>query len=114
MMNIRQQQFEDIKENKYQAFVVKAKQFLQKNYPERTNQLDEKKLGAIVESSILRAESYKIVTEQGIISFLELMFSISFDFDSNERTNWTRKILNEHQLTEPEKIMKIINTLNKF
>ncbi|KPA16197.1 hypothetical protein MHK_003597 [Candidatus Magnetomorum sp. HK-1] len=114
MITIRSQQIDDLKQIKLQDFIKKAKRFLKKNYPVKTGNVDEKKLTTIIETSIKRAEAYNIVTEQGIISFLEFMFSLSFDFDSNQKTNWTGDILKDHLLSESEKIMKIINSLKRI
>ncbi|KPA15744.1 hypothetical protein MHK_004047 [Candidatus Magnetomorum sp. HK-1] len=114
MLSIRNQQIETIKSSKKQHFIQKAIKFLKHRYPQKTDKYDENILTSIIESGIDRANVYQIVSEQGIISFLELMFALSFNFDANQRTSWTRNILDNNKLTESEKIMTIINTLSRL
>jgi len=111
MITIRGQQIDDIKQKKVENFIEKANQFLRNNYSDKTDPMTNTQLNGIIENAINRAEKYDIITEQGIISFLEFMFSMSLDYDSNPKTGWTKTILNDHFLSEPEKIMSIINTL---
>jgi len=113
MISIKTQQIETIKNSKKQQFVKRAVHFLKEKYPHKTEEMDDKTLASVVESSINRANAYDIVTEQGIILFLELMFSLSLDFDTAPRTKWTHDILSDFNISESERIMKIINTLSK-
>jgi len=110
---IRNQQMNTMKQHKAQIFNKKACFFLKQNYPTKTSELSDRRLDAMVSEGVQRSEKYNIKSERCVIAFLEFMFSLSFDFDSNPRTLWTKNILSDTGLKEEEKIMKIIDTLKE-
>lgn len=111
MLVIRNHQMDTMKNHKRQLFHEKARYFLKQNYPEKSSEYNDQQFDAIIREGMQRSNQYNIKSEQCIIAFLEFMFALSFDFDTNKRTIWTREILSNNNLKESEKIMAIINVL---
>ena len=112
MFIIRKDQIKNMQQSKEDQFIKKSRLFLQFKYPEKSKQFSDKQLNEVVKNGINRASAYDINSEQSVIAFLELMFSLSFDFDDHPRTIWTKTILTNDNLNESDKIMNILKKIN--
>jgi len=111
MLVIRKEQREVFKDNQKQKFIKKTAVFLKKKYPEKTKVKTESTLSELINSTIDKALDYTIISENGVVAFLEFMFTLSLDFDSNPKTKWAQDILTDTNLNESNKIMLIINKI---
>jgi len=111
MLVIRKEQREVFKDNQKQKFIKKTAVFLKKKYPEKTKTITDSALSQLVNSSIGKAHEYCIKSGNGVIAFIEFMFTLSFDFDINPKMKWAQDILKDTTLNESNKIMLIINKI---
>jgi len=103
MLVLRQEQLNAFRKYKEKAFIQNASAFLAKKFPDKSpiHTID---LESIIKKGILKAESYEIKTETGILSFLIFMFLWSYDFDINPHYQWCIPTLTDKKLSEKEKI----------
>jgi len=111
MLAIRKEQREVFKNYQKQKFIKKTVLLLKRKYPEKTKVMPGHELSELVNSTIDKAHEYCIISGNGIVAFLEFMFTLSFDFDINPKTKWTQDILTDTTLNESNKIMLIINKI---
>ncbi|KPA17285.1 hypothetical protein MHK_002490 [Candidatus Magnetomorum sp. HK-1] len=112
MLTFRNQQLNDLRKIKEDQFIEKALLFLRSNYPVQTKSFTEKELDQSIRSGMKRAKSYNLLSEKGMIAFIELTYTLTDDFDNNINTGWTKTILSNPDLSESQKLTSIINQLN--
>jgi len=112
MVTIRNQQLKDLQDKKQEQFVNKAQLFIKTNYPLKVEFSSDQDIEQCIRSGMKRANRYNLLSEKAMIAFIELMYILTKDFDTNAKTVWTKKILSEDNLSESQKINIIINQLN--
>jgi len=104
---IRKEQQEVFSQYMRDSFINRMAIHLRKTFPDKTKELDDKSLKKIIENGISNAAKYEIRRECDVERYLNLMFALSFDFDTNKNTNWAGRIINLKDL-RPELRMDFI------
>ena len=112
MLTIRNDQIIELRKCKDDKFVQKVKNFLIFNYAVRTSALTEKEIEQSIRLGMKRAKAYNLLSEKSMLAFIELMYTLTDDFDTNVNTKWTKSILSEYGLSESQKLNLIISKLN--
>jgi hypothetical protein len=87
-----------------QGFEKSVYQHLQTSYPEVVKNMSDDAIYASISTGIERSASYGITAEYDVVRFVDLMYLLSADFDSNPRWNWIGPILDDTQLSSGEKM----------
>jgi len=112
MLTFRNDQITEIRRIKDDKFVQKVQNFIKLNYPVRTSSLTEKEIDQSIRLGMKRAKAYNLLSEKSMLAFIELMYTLTEDFDTNVNTRWTKSILSDSNLSESQKLTSIINKLN--
>ena len=87
MLVIRQEKMDVLQEHAEEDFVKRVMNYLRKEQDAETYQLNDEELRERVKFGIEKARSYYLTWEQPIGLFVQLMFSISPNFDRQENIN---------------------------
>ena len=107
MLKIRKEQMEAFKNDNLRKFADRMALHLKKFWPEECKSLGEKGVRDSIMTGIKNAEKYGIVIEYDVASYIDMMYALCFDFDTNPRTNWAGRILNNPNLPAHAKIEKL-------
>jgi len=64
----------------------------------------ENEVRQLIRLGIQRANGYRITTEYDVARFIDLMYLLSPDFDSNPQSAWIRDVLSDPQIPDDKKM----------
>lgn len=82
-------------------------QKLKAEYPEDFDAMGEEEFTLLVDDGINKAKSYGINQEEDIELYLDIMFNLDYDFDTNVQYPWAKQILRNSNLTAEEKLRQL-------
>jgi hypothetical protein len=90
------------------AFEERMVKMARERYPDKTRDLTEPELRAIIHAGINRAGQYGIDLTGDVERFIRLMFRFRlFNFEEDPPTSWTREILTDETLTAEGKLDQV-------
>lgn len=92
-----------------QKFFHKAITYLKEEFPEKTSSYSDKELSEMVYKGCEKAVSYGLDTELEAISFVDIQWRLSQDFDQDEKTLWAFEILKDDDYDAQTKIAVLRN-----
>jgi hypothetical protein len=92
---IRKEQIEALSEAARDAFCDRAVEYLRTSFPENTEQYSGADLRAIAQLGLDRTAELGIHRQIDVFRWLNLMFALGFDFDSDPAYPWVQDILND-------------------
>ena len=72
--------------------------YLKQSYRERLKEIPEESVRRSVQEGIARAAAYDIKAEHDVARFVDLMYLMSRDFDTNPNTSWIHPVLKNTQI----------------
>ncbi len=93
MLVIRQEQERILAQYAAERFVEQACGHLHKCWPEQCEARGEEAVRTSVQMALKRAKRYGITTQRGIIRFLDVMYLLGDNFDTNPELAWATGIL---------------------
>jgi hypothetical protein len=100
MLTIRAAQMNALSAAKQEDFVRRGVAYAREAMAKKVEDLDDEQLADTVRAACAKAGSYGFVSELDHIRFLNFMFSLGPDFDTDPRWPWIREILGD-QKQEP-------------
>lgn len=88
MLIIRAEQMRAFEEAAVRRFAERAADFLERRFPERCRELGREAVLRTVHAVTSKAESYDLVSEVDVISFLRLMYRLGHELDPDAA--WAR------------------------
>ena len=113
-MKIRKEQMEAFSEAAVKDFEDRVLQDLQEFYPVECRALKEAGVRAIIRKGIKNAEKYKIVAEHDVCLYIDLMFMLGEDFDTDARIPWAEAILTDQPEDPTAKIERLYDTADDY
>lgn len=104
MLTISKEQMESLSALTRRRYVEKTVPSLRKLFPEQTEKQSDEELRAAVEQGVDRAGKYKITGGREVTLFINFMFGIGKDFDSQAANEWMKKLLEHTDLEQNEKM----------
>jgi hypothetical protein len=104
MFKIRQQQMELMNQKKAEDFESRVYTYLMKTYPETLKRTPKDDVQKSIQAGIKRAAVYGMIAEYDVARFIDLMYLLSPDFDSNPNTSWIRTVLDDPEIHPGEKM----------
>ena len=77
--------------------------------PQQADDLGDERLHEIVNEGIERAKKYKLTNRGPVRFYVELMFLLGNDFDTDPRYPWVSNILNDFKITDQMERANIIH-----
>ena len=111
MMKIRREQMNEFSGYMRESFTRRMMEHLRGEFPDRTSGLDDTPLRTIIEKGISNASRYEISRECDVERFLDLMFILSFDFDTNRASAWAGGVLRLYALSPEERLDLIFDRI---
>lgn len=111
MLIIRKEQMLAFSNYMKKSFEDRVAVHLRENFPKETEKLSNEELRGIINKGIESAGKYNIVRECDVAKYIELMFLITPDFDTNKDTPWARRILVNSGISGEEKIRRLLASL---
>jgi len=93
MLTIRKEQFDEIGRRLAHRWEDTMVLHLETFFPERCAELGEQGVRDAIELGQKKAAKYDIHTERDICKFLNFMFALGFDFDTDPEYPWAKEIL---------------------
>jgi hypothetical protein len=108
VLKIRAEQMEVFKEAARRAFEERATAHLERCFPERCTELGEEGVRASIRDAVERSQRLGLVFEYDIERYLNHMYALGFDFDSNPAYPWVQELLSDTSL-EPAVLMDVLS-----
>jgi hypothetical protein len=93
MLTIRKEQVKVFKEQKLQDFIDEMTRHIQEFTPQQFKITGEANIRKVIKLGILRAENYGFTYRGPVQFYIELMFMLGSDFDTDPQYNWISEIL---------------------
>ena len=74
---------------------------LKRFFPQETEALGEARTREEIRYGIARAKAYSIVSERDVCVYIDVMFTLGRDFDTDARYPWASEILNDDERWKP-------------
>jgi len=107
MLKIRQAQMESLSEARLKQFEDRMVTHLRSACPEETQEMSETELGNTIRLGMSSAAQYDITSEVDVRRYLECVVVYGADFDTNSKTAWAGRILNNKQWSGTEKMNRV-------
>ena len=98
---VRSEQYEKLRESVIEQFVGRMVAHVRTYFPQDFASLGEQETRILVRHGIERAESYEIVSERDVCTYVDLMVALGPDFDVDERYPWAADILTDRTWPHP-------------
>ena len=91
-------QMDEFEKSELQKFVGRMVIHLNKFFPEQCEALGAEQVEEAILLGVDKAKSYDIRSERNVCKFIDLMFSLGRDFDTNDELPWAYETLNDYDL----------------
>lgn len=106
-MIIRKDQSDAFREQMTKNFEDRMAAHLREAFAVRVQALDDAALRGEIRCGISRARQYGIETERDVARFIDLMWMLRRDFDTNAETAWARPILSDHASSAENRVRRL-------
>jgi hypothetical protein len=108
MLIIRREQFEPFRAAARERHVHALLRHLRAMFPGRSAGLDDEELKEVIAEGRRRSATFGIVHEVSVIRFIEVMFLMGPDFDTDPLRPWAGAILNSPAITDPDEKVDLL------
>jgi hypothetical protein len=105
MLIIRQEQMDEFIRIAAKSFEDWMLVHLKNFFPDEYQALGDPEVRETIKYGIGKAESYSITTERDVSKYIDLMFALGQDFDTDPDLTWVQEILQDETLPDPEERM---------
>ena len=89
-------------------FAGRAMAYVRRQYPETCAALDERTIGASIETALEKRATYQFDSEETVFAYLDLMYLLGFDFDADPRCEWVRETLTDFDLGARTRLLFLV------
>jgi len=107
MLKIRKEQNDELAKVAVKRFEDRVLVHLKKFWPDECKELTEQGVHKSIRTGIDNAGKYGIKTEYDVARYIDLMYTLCFDFDTNSQAPWASRILNDANMDAREKMDKL-------
>lgn len=107
MLVIRKEQISTFSEVQVKRFEERVYKHLQKHWPNECDTLGEAAVRDSIKKGIERAKNYNIVSERDITRYINVMYTLGHDFDTDNRYPWAAQTLNAASLSSRAKMNQV-------
>ncbi|MGD0524213.1 MAG: hypothetical protein ABSE49_03660 [Polyangiaceae bacterium] len=104
MLVIRREQLDVFEEAARAHFVRRAVEHLQRTLPAHCASMTPGALRASARHAVTRARSYGITAEVDVLTYLNVMYMLGFEFDTDPRFSWASEWLREPEVQGHAKV----------
>jgi hypothetical protein len=103
-MLIRKEQMAVMGEHMRRQFENRVLVHLEAKFPGDCKALGEEAVRASIRKGMARAEHYGLATELNVMRYIDLMYTLNPDFDTDTAIPWAERILNDPELDSRSKV----------
>jgi hypothetical protein len=111
MLIIRESQMAALRRDRIARFDYKALAHVRKYFPEQCAAVGDDIALAYVREGLARARSYGLISEYDLLRFLNVMFTLGSDFDSNRQYAWVRPVLDNRAAPATTRMNEIMDEI---
>jgi hypothetical protein len=108
MLVIRKSQLDALSIAHRTSFDNRMLAHLKKFFPAQYDGLGEERAIEAVHYGIARAATYGITSERDVCKYVDLMFALGRDFDTDPRFDWAQPILTDPNLPDPSARIELL------
>jgi len=101
MVIIRNEQMDKLGKDEARKFEDKMVAHLKEFFPDTCEELGEPGVRKSIRHGVERAESYGLVDEQDVCTYIDVMYVFGQDFDRDPECPWASRILNDKSIDDP-------------
>jgi hypothetical protein len=101
MFTIRTEQLQALSASQASSFDNRMRLHLEKFFPEQCGALDEARIIEAVHYGIARASTYGLISERDVCKYVDLMFALGRDFDTDPQFDWVQPMLTDANTPDP-------------
>jgi hypothetical protein len=109
MLVIRKAQFDSLRDAALRNLVSLAYRHLTTALPEAVSAFGEQAVLASAQQAVSKCQTYGIERDADVLRYLNLMYVLGFDFDTDPAHPWSASILSDPKLTGRTKL-DLLNT----
>lgn len=104
MLTIRKPQMDIFAQANRRAAIDRMFEVIRKEWASEFAQFGDATVRRTVEQAFRKADEYKLANEGQVVRYLNLMYTLGCDFDTDPGYPWARKILSDPYLTADSKL----------
>lgn len=101
MLKIRKEQNEELGKIALKRFEDSMVEHIKQFFPKYYEVLGEPTIRKVIQYGIDRAENYDFITERDVCLYINLVFLLGSNFDTDIQLSWAASILNDEKITDP-------------
>jgi len=101
MVIIRNKQMDELGKAEARKFQDKMVAHLKEFFPDTCEELGEPRVRESISHGVERAESYGLVDEQDVCTYIDVMYVFGPDFDRAPECPWASRILKDESIDDP-------------
>jgi hypothetical protein len=113
MLVIRSAQLEALGAGLVEAFTTRATRHVAERFPGRYASLGEERVRESVSTALRKRLEYAFDGEELVLAYLDAMYVLAFDFDTQPAFAWARGILGDAELTGETRIALLTERARK-
>lgn len=86
-----------IRTGSVEGFTDEALMRLERIWPEKYDQVGEKRLRFLIQKGISTASTYNIKSEPGVLMYIGMMYMVGSGFDGDPLFSWAHRVLNDRE-----------------
>ena len=114
MLTIRKEQTEAMELVELQKFKKKVSIHLKKIWPENCQNMGDTELYASIDQGLQKAQRYGFKSEYDIVRFIDLMYTLSMDFDDDNGDPEINSLLQNNELMPTSKMDLIYDKVENY
>ena len=107
MLKIRQEQWDVFSKLAQDRFEDDMVAHVQRFFPEKCAELGDDGVRGAVRDGVERAAGHELELEHDIQRFLNIMFALDLEFDTNPDHPWVAEVLEDSELTPSDRIEEL-------
>jgi hypothetical protein len=108
MLIIRRQQMAELERAQRRAFAEDTVSFIRTQYAEACAQFSPQDLTGMVAQALRKARDYNFTAHTDILRYINVMYTLGCDFDTDPRYPWARDILTNPRMRPRSKIDRLV------
>lgn len=100
MLKIQEEQYEELGKITLKSFEDSMVEHIKEIFPEQYEILGEPAIRCVIQYGVEQAENYEFITERDVCLYINTMFMLGGNFDTDLQLPWAADILKDETITD--------------
>ena len=114
MLVIRKEQLDAFAKEKEKKFEREAFQYIKTTYPDKCKSLTDDQIKESILTAKQKSENYSLFTTETVMLYIDLMYLLGFDFDTDKNYPWVQEILLDDELRGRTRMLYLKSKANNL